>query len=233
MLKATVIMSANDAAVVLAEAVAGSEDAFVAKMNEKALSLGMNDTTFKNCNGLDEEGHLTSAYDVALMSRELIRHEKIFDYTLTWMDSVRDGATQLVNTNKLIRTYQGITGLKTGTTGQAGSCITATAQRDGLELIAWCWGRIPRSTGSRMPPPCWITALPNWKITVPESPALERVPVARGMVPDVGAQAEESPKLLLEAGETGQVETQVLWQELTAPVAKGGLDRYGALFAQR
>ena len=221
LLKATVIMSANDAAVVLAEAVAGSEDAFVAKMNEKALSLGMNDTTFKNCNGLDEEGHLTSAYDVALMSRELIRHEKIFDYTLTWMDSVRDGATQLVNTNKLIRSYQGITGLKTGTTGQAGSCITATAQRDGLELIAVVLGA--DSTEHRFQDAAALLdyGFANWKITVPESPALERVPVARGMVPDVGAQAEESPKLLLEAGETGQVETQVLWRELTAPVAKG------------
>ena len=113
-------MSANDAAVVLAEAVSGSEDAFVERMNQKAQELGMNDTVFKNCNGLDEEGHVTSAYDVALMSRELIRHEKIFDYTLTWMDSVRGGETQLVNTNKLIRSYQGITGLKTGTTGQAG-----------------------------------------------------------------------------------------------------------------
>ena len=136
LIKATVIMSANDAAVVLAEAVSGSEEAFVAQMNEKAQQLGMNDTVFKNCNGLDEEGHVTSAYDVALMSRELIRHEKVFDYTLTWMDSVRGGETQLVNTNKLIRSYQGITGLKTGTTGQAGSCITATAERNGLSLIA-------------------------------------------------------------------------------------------------
>ena len=136
LIKATVIMSANDAAVVLAENVAGSEEAFVARMNEKAAALGMKETTFKNCNGLDEEGHVTSAYDVALMSRELIKYEKIKDYTLTWMDSVRDGATQLVNTNKLIRSYKGITGLKTGTTSQAGSCITATAERGGLRLIA-------------------------------------------------------------------------------------------------
>lgn len=130
LIKATVIMSANDAAVVLAENVAGSEEAFVARMNERAGELGMEETVFKNCNGLDEEGHVTSAYDVALMSRELIRHEKITDYTLTWIDYVRDGATQLVNTNKLIRSYKGITGLKTGTTSQAGSCITATAERN-------------------------------------------------------------------------------------------------------
>ena len=136
LIKATVIMSANDAAVVLAENVAGSEEAFVERMNGKAQELGMEDTVFKNCNGLDEEGHITSAHDVALMSRALLTHEKITDYTLTWMDYVRDGATQLVNTNKLIRSYQGITGLKTGTTSAAGSCISATAERNGLKLIA-------------------------------------------------------------------------------------------------
>lgn len=110
LIKATVIMSANDAAVVLAEHVYGTEDEFVKQMNIRAKQLGMNDTTFKNCNGLDEDGHLTTAHDVALMSAELIKHEKIFDYTLTWMDYVRDGETQLVNTNKLIRSYKGITG---------------------------------------------------------------------------------------------------------------------------
>ena len=105
-------------------------------MNAKAKDLGMDDTTFLNCNGLDEEGHITSAYDVALMSRELIRHKKIFDYTSIWLDYLRGGKTQIVNTNKLLRTYDGITGLKTGTTGDAGSCITATAERNGLSLIA-------------------------------------------------------------------------------------------------
>ena len=136
MLKATVVASANDAAVALAEYVAGSEEDFLRQMNEKAQELGMADTTFKNCNGLDEEGHLTSAYDVAVMSRELMKHKKIFDYTMIWIDYVRDGQTQLVNTNKLIKSYKGITGLKTGTTGQAGSCISATAERDGVQLIA-------------------------------------------------------------------------------------------------
>ena len=110
LIKACVVMSANDAAVVLAEAVAGSEDAFVERMNARAAELGMNDTVFKNCNGLDEDGHITSAYDVAVMSRALMQHEKIFDYTLIWIDYVRDGQTQLVNTNKLVRTYDGIFG---------------------------------------------------------------------------------------------------------------------------
>ena len=136
MIKATAVASANDAAVALAEFVSGSEDDFVAEMNAKAKELGMEDTTFLNCNGLDEDGHVTSAYDVALMSRELIRHEKIFDYTSIWLDYLRGGKTQIVNTNKLLRTYDGITGLKTGTTGDAGSCITATAERKGLSLIA-------------------------------------------------------------------------------------------------
>ena len=221
LLKATVIMSANDAAVVLAEAVSGSEEAFVARMNERAGELGMEDTVFKNCNGLDEEGHVTSAYDVALMSRELICHEKVFDYTLTWMDSVRGGETQLVNTNKLIRSYQGITGLKTGTTGQAGSCITATAERNGLSLIAVVLGA--DSTDHRFQDAAALLdyGFAGWKATVPEAPALEPVPVARGMAPTVEAQVGESPSLLLEAAETGSVETEVLLEELTAPVKAG------------
>ena len=221
LIKATVIMSANDAAVVLAEAVSGSEEAFVAQMNEKAQQLGMNDTVFKNCNGLDEEGHVTSAYDVALMSRELIRHEKVFDYTLTWMDSVRGGETQLVNTNKLIRSYQGITGLKTGTTGQAGSCITATAERSGLSLIAVVLGA--DSTDHRFQDAAALLdyGFAGWKATVPESPALEPVPVARGMEPQVEPVLGEMPTLLLKAGEAGEVETAVAYEELTAPVTRG------------
>ena len=221
LMKATVIMSANDAAVVLAEAVSGSEDAFVERMNQKAQELGMNDTVFKNCNGLDEEGHVTSAYDVALMSRELIRHEKIFDYTLTWMDSVRGGETQLVNTNKLIRSYQGITGLKTGTTGQAGSCITATAEREGLSLIAVVLGA--DSTDHRFQDAAALLdyGFGGWRVTEPEVPVLDPVPVARGMAPTVEVQAGESPSILLEAAETGQVETEIVLQELTAPVQAG------------
>ncbi len=221
LLKATVIMSANDAAVVLAEAVSGSEDAFVARMNQRAGELGMEDTTFQNCNGLDEEGHLTSAYDVALMSRELIRHEKIFDYTLTWMDSVRNGETQLVNTNKLIRSYPGITGLKTGTTGQAGSCIAATARREGLSLIAVVLGA--DSTDHRFQDARALLdyGFAGWKAQVPQAPELSPAPVARGMEPQVEVVAGEAPTLLLKAGETGQVEAEVAYGVLTAPVRAG------------
>lgn len=221
LLKATVIMSANDAAVVLAEAVSGSEDAFVAAMNDKAQELGMEDTTFKNCNGLDEEDHLTSAHDVALMSRELITHEKIYDYTLTWMDTVRGGETQLVNTNKLIRSYPGITGLKTGTTGDAGSCITATAQRDGLDLIAVVLGA--DSTDHRFQDAAALLdyGFAGWQSVQPESPALEPVPVQKGMEEFVNPVMGEVPKLLLQAGNAGEVEQQVTYQELVAPVKQG------------
>ncbi len=136
MIKATAVASANDAAVALAEHISGSEDSFVEKMNSRAKELGMKDTTFKNCNGLDEEGHLTSANDVALMSRELIKHEKVFDYTSIWLDNLRGGKTQIVNTNKLLKTYNGITGLKTGTTDDAGCCMSATAKRGNVSLVA-------------------------------------------------------------------------------------------------
>ena len=138
LLKATCIFSANDACTLLGEAVAGSDEAFVAMMNEKAAMLGMNDTNFENCTGLDDtaENHLTSAYDIALMSRALLKHDIVKEYSTVYMDTLRQGKTQLVNTNKLVRTYKGITGLKTGTTDKAGCCISATAERDGLSLIA-------------------------------------------------------------------------------------------------
>ena len=137
MLKAVCVVSANDCAVALAEAVAGSEEAFVDRMNQRAAELGMADTTFKNATGLPAEGHVTSAYDIALMSRELIlNHPDIRQYTTIWMDSLRNGASSLVNTNRLIRFYEGATGLKTGSTDSALYCLSATAERDGMELIA-------------------------------------------------------------------------------------------------
>ncbi len=138
LLKATVIASANDACTALGEYVAGDEIAFVSMMNEKAKSLGMTNTCFENCSGLDDTvtNHYSTARDVALMSRELMKHEKIKEYTSIWMDTLRNGETQLVNTNKLIRNYDGATGLKTGTTSKAGYCVTATAERDGMGLVA-------------------------------------------------------------------------------------------------
>ena len=136
MLKAVAVASANDATVALAEHVMGSVDAFVARMNERAAELGMLNTTFKNATGLDEEGHLTSAKDIAIMSRELIKHEKTFDYTTIWMDTLRNGEFGISNTNRLIRFYSGANGLKTGSTGIAKYCLAATALRNELQLIA-------------------------------------------------------------------------------------------------
>ncbi len=138
LIKATAVASANDASTALAEYIAGDETSFVALMNARAQELGMTNTNFENCSGLDDttENHYTTARDIAIMSQELMKHEKIKEYTTIWMDSLRDGETELVNTNRLIRFYEGATGLKTGTTSKAGYCISATAQRDGMELVA-------------------------------------------------------------------------------------------------
>lgn len=136
LLKALVVVSANDAAVALAEHVAGTEETFVTMMNDKAKELGMTNTTFVNCNGLEAEGHLTTARDIAIMTREALKHDMIFEYTKIWMDYIRNGESVLVNTNKMIRKYIGMTGLKTGYTSSAGYCLSATAERDGLSLIA-------------------------------------------------------------------------------------------------
>ena len=137
MLKAICVVSANDCVMAMAEHIAGTEEAFVQLMNAKAQELGMKDTTFKNCHGLDEDGHVTSTYDIALMSRELLnKYPEITKYTTIYMDSLRDGKSSLVNTNKLMRTYSGCTGLKTGSTSQALFNLSATATRDELSLIA-------------------------------------------------------------------------------------------------
>ena len=148
MVKSVVIASANDAAVALAEHIAGSEEAFVSQMNRRALELGMVNTRFENTNGLDDtvEKHLISAKDIAIMSRELIKYPQILEYSSTWMDTIRSGAFTLTNTNRLVRFYPGATGLKTGSTARAGFCISATAERDGVELIAVIMGAESRDT---------------------------------------------------------------------------------------
>ena len=224
LLKATVIMSANDAAVVLAEYIAGSEEDFVAQMNRKADALGREDTTFKNCNGLDEDGHLTSAYDVALMSRALIAHERIFDYTQIWMDSVRGGETQLVNTNKLLKTYNGITGLKTGTTGKAGSCISATAERNGLSLIAVVLGC--SSTKDRFDSAAQLLDMgfAGWERVTVSLPELPLVLVVNGMQGDVETKSSEKGELsvLIPKGKQEEITTELsLPESVRAPVDEG------------
>ena len=139
-IKGIAVASGNDAAVALGEHISGSEEAFVQRMNQKAKELGMKNTNFVNCNGLDADGHYSCAYDIALMSRELMKYNDIFEFTTIWMDSLRNGQFTLSNTNKLVRFYEGATGLKTGSTSKAGFCISATAKRDNLHLICVIMG---------------------------------------------------------------------------------------------
>ena len=224
MIKAVVVASANDAAVALAEAICGTEEEFVNKMNEKAKALGMKDTTFKNCNGLDEEGHLTSSYDVALMSAELITHEKIFEYSSIWMDTLRGGETQIVNTNKLLKSYSGITGLKTGTTSQAGSCMSATAQRDGMSLVAVVLGC---DTGTNRFKDCSKLldyGFANYMVKelTLSGGALTPVKVKSGMKPTVGVTCNISKQALLPKSGNAEIESKIeIADELEAPVEAG------------
>lgn len=224
LLKATVIVSANDAAVALAEHLCGSEDAFVQRMNERAAELGMTKTVFKNCNGLDEDGHVTTAYDIALMSRALIAHEKIFDYTQVWMDELRGGKTQLVNTNKLLKSYSGITGLKTGTTGKAGSCMAATAERDGMSLIAVVLGCDTTDHRFSAASSLLDFGFSGWTLTVPSLPpvALSPIRVESGMQSAVEVEAQTVPGVVVPKGREADVVCEALLEDsLTAPVAKG------------
>ena len=224
MIKAVVVASANDAAVALAEHICGSEEEFVAKMNEKAKLLGMNDTTFKNCNGLDEEGHLTSAYDVALMSAELIKHEDIFEFSSIWLDYLRGGETQIVNTNKLLKTYKGITGLKTGTTSQAGSCMSATAQRDGLSLVSVVLGCTTGTSRFSDSAKLLDYGFANYKTEILNLPdgCLTPIKVKKGMLSEVPLACQISDRILLPKGSSENIKAEfILEEELTAPVEKG------------
>ena len=224
MLKAVCVVSANDCAVALAEAVSGSEDAFVERMNQRAAELGMADTHFCNATGLPAEGHVTSAYDIAVMSRELIRnHPDIRQYTTIWMDSLRDGASSLVNTNRLIRTYEGATGLKTGSTDNALYCLSATAERDGMELIAVI---LKGATSAQRFADA--QTLLNYgfssyalKNIVPEA-ALPPVPVSLGTQATVQPVLGEDTHLLLEKARAADLHQAVsLPESLEAPVSAG------------
>lgn len=227
MLKAICVVSANDCVVAMAEHIAGSEEAFVQMMNDKAKKLGMNDTTFKNCHGIDEDGHVTSAYDIALMSRELLtKHPNITKYTTIWMDSLRDGKSQLVNTNKLIKTYRGITGLKTGSTSLALYNLSASATRDNLSLIAV------------------IMKAPSTKIRFAEAQKLldygfskfsfknfgnkgdviQNVSVNKGVKNNCDAILENSAGTLIEKGKESQVTQSIeINNNIEAPIKKGDI----------
>lgn len=224
LLKAVAVASGNDASVALAEYLAGSEGAFVERMNQRAHELGMNDTTFMNCTGLPAPGHLTSAHDIALMSRELIlNHPKIREYSTIWMDSLRDGAFQLANTNKLVRFYEGCTGLKTGSTDAAGFCVSATAERDGMELIAVVLGCPDKDARSRD-----AQALLNFGfaaytvLDVKPDQAIPAVKVLLGEQETVQPILGGENRILVEKTKVNQVETSIaLCADVEAPVEAG------------
>ena len=224
MVKAVTVVSANDCAVALAEHIAGSEPAFVERMNQRAKELGMDRTTFKNCTGLPAEGHLTCALDIALMSRELIlNHPSIREFTTIWMDTLRDGTFQLSNTNKLIFYYEGATGLKTGFTDTALYCLSATAERDGMELIAVVMHAPTSNDRFESAKSLLSWGFANYALTpvYPDQaiPPVEVLLGERDMVQPVTAR---DCTILLEKSKTGAITTQLnLAQSVEAPVEPG------------
>ena len=226
MLKSIVVSSANDCACAMAEHIAGSEAAFVGMMNARAEELGMTDTHFVNCTGLDDEPeaaeHLTTAYDIALMSRELLSHAEIKKYTTIWMDTVRDGQFGLSNTNKLVRFYDGTTGLKTGYTSAAGHCLSASAERSGMELIAvvlHCASSTDRFESAKA---LLNYGFSNYALVTPDPGELPAVPVTLGTASEITpVLADETPVLIDKALAAG-VQTEVtLAESVAAPVEAG------------
>ena len=233
MLKSVAVSSANDCACALAEHICGSEAAFVEAMNQRAKELGMRDTHFVNCTGLDDDDtaklHRTSAYDIALMSRELLKnHPAIKEYTTIWMDTVRNGAFGLSNTNKLIRFYPGATGLKTGYTSGAGYCLSASAQREGMELIAVVMGAQSSQTRNAACKELLDYGFANFSVINPELTEVPGVAVKLGHQASVPVQLGESAGLLIEKAQKSTVTTEITLEEsVTAPVSLG--QRIGTL----
>ena len=233
LLKSIAVSSANDAACAMAEYIAGSESAFVDQMNARAEALGMKDTHFSNCTGLDDEAdattHYTSAWDIALMSRELMtKHPDIQKFTTIWMDTIRNGGFGLSNTNKLVRFYSGATGLKTGFTAKAGYCLSATAQRDGLGLIAVVMGS---STSQERFAACKSLldyGFANYALVSPDLSGEHKIPVRLGLADTVTAVPTEDTRLLIDKSQKNSITTEIVLDEtVTAPVSKG--QRLGTL----
>lgn len=227
MLKSVVVSSANDCACALAEHIAGSETAFVAMMNERAEQLGMTDTHFVNCTGLDDGAdagaHLTSAYDIALMSRALLQHEEIKQYTTIWMDTVRNGTFGLSNTNKLVRFYDGTTGLKTGFTSGAGYCLSASAERGGMELIAvvmHCDTSAHRFESAKA---LLNYGFSNYALVTPTPPeAIPAVPVTLGHTESIIPVLKDTTPILIDKAKASSVQSSITVDDgVTAPVEKG------------
>lgn len=229
LLKAVAVASGNDAAVALAEFVSGSETAFVDAMNARAAELGMEHTHFVNCNGLPASGHYSSAYDIALMSRELLCHHVIRDYTSIWMDTLRDGAFGLSNTNKLVRYYPGATGLKTGSTDGAGYCISASAMQGNMELIAVVLGSDTSQARFDSAKSLLNYGFAGWTMVdaQPEED-IPAVPVTLGKAETVAGEITQPLRILVEKSKAGAVTTEyTLSETVSAPVARG--DSLGTL----
>ena len=233
MLKSIAVSSANDCACAMAEHIAGSEEAFVAQMNQKAAEMGMQDTHFVNCTGLDDgenaAEHRTSAYDIAIMSRELLKnHPDIKQFTTIWMDTVRNGTFGLSNTNKLVRFYQGATGLKTGYTSGAGYCLSATAQRDGMELIAVVMGADTSANRNAACKQLLDYGFANFAVITPELPEPEPVAVKLGKQTTVEAVLGTRDGMLVDKARKSAVAMELsLEDSVTAPVSRG--QRLGTL----
>ena len=229
LLKCVVLASANDCAVALAEAVAGSEEVFVSRMNSRARDLGMDDTTFVNCCGLDAQGHLTTAYDIALMSKELMRYTWLEAYTTLWQDTIRDGAFTLTNTNKMIRQYEGMIGLKTGSTSTAGFCLSAVARRDGMTLVAVVLGAENSNARNRDIRTLLDYGFANYcEVPVIPKEPLPAVQVRLGTKEEVKLTLGETIGMLTEKNQVGSIRYDLdLETNLEAPVRQG--QRVGTL----
>lgn len=225
MLKAVCVVSANDCAMCLAEYLAGSEEVFVGLMNEKAKALGMNDTVFKNCHGIDEDGHITSAYDIALMSRELLQnHPDVKKYTTIWMDSLRDGKSSLVNTNKLVRNYQGCTGLKTGSTSLALYNLSASATRDNLSLISVVMRGPTSEIRFKDAKKLLDYGFTNFKFekTSTKDSIVQTVNVNKGVEKELNLVYEKDNGILVQKANASSIEQEVVINEnISAPIMKG------------
>lgn len=225
MLKAICVVSANDCVVAMADYLEGSQDAFVKKMNQKAQKLGMNDTTFKNCHGIDEDGHLTSAYDIAIMSRELLmNHPSITKYTTIWMDSLRDGKSSLVNTNKLVRNYNGCTGLKTGSTSIALYNLSASATRNNISLIAVVLKAPTPAIRFSNAQKLLDYGFSNYTVTSfgKKGDVIKSVEIKKGTSSSIDAILENDAEVLMSNGSSKDITQEIkLDDTFTAPILEG------------
>lgn len=224
MLKGIAVASANDGCVAMAEHLAGSESAFVDMMNEKAKELGMENTHFMNTNGLDEDDHYSSARDVAIMSRELMKHETIFNYTSIWMDTLRGGKFQLANTNKLIRFYDGANGLKTGSTSKALCCLSAAAKRNDMQLIAVVLGAPTSAERFASAKSLLDYGFANYAVNtqITAGDEVQKIAVEKGVDKEVGVVASDSCSTLVKKGQEDNITKEIKIDEtITAPIEAG------------